>query len=180
MFKIRIYDNGLKKPKRLAHILTIFSNFHPGPAFNASVLRWEWEPKLEPLSNGDVGQYLNLSSGVDIWYTTMGPKKSRHTPVLILHGGIGNSNQMYQQANMLAQTRRVILQEYASPSRRSAKHGDLTSLTALEAKVVVHMPTLTDSTTTISLATLSPYSTISTSRALQSSAGVMAPLLDST
>lgn len=109
---MRIYDkNRLEKSRRHAHILTSSSNHHPDPAFNASVLRWEWEPKLEHLSNGDVGQYLNLSSGVDIWYSTMGPKESRHTPVLILHGGIGNSNQMYQQANMLAKTRQVILQE---------------------------------------------------------------------
>jgi hypothetical protein len=112
MSKMRIYDkNRLETSRRHAHILTSSSNHHPDPAFNASVLRWEWEPKLEHLSNGDVGQYLNLSSGVDIWYSTMGPKESRHTPVLILHGGIGNSNQMYQQANMLAKTRQVILQE---------------------------------------------------------------------
>lgn len=41
----------------------------------------------------------------------MGDECSEHTPVLILHGGTGNSNQMYLQANMLARTRRVILQE---------------------------------------------------------------------
>jgi hypothetical protein len=41
----------------------------------------------------------------------MGNEFSKHTPVLILHGGTGNSNQMYLQANMLARTRRVILQE---------------------------------------------------------------------
>ena len=46
----------------------------------------------------------------------MGPADSKHTPVLILHGGTGNSNQMYNQANMLAETRLVILQEYASPA----------------------------------------------------------------
>lgn len=41
----------------------------------------------------------------------MGKKSSKHTPVLILHGGTSNSNFMYLQANMLAETREVILQE---------------------------------------------------------------------
>jgi pimeloyl-ACP methyl ester carboxylesterase len=44
----------------------------------------------------------------------MGDEFSEHTPVLILHGGMGNSNQMFRQANMLAHTRRVILQEYVA------------------------------------------------------------------
>ncbi len=49
--------------------------------------------------------------GVVTWYTTFG-KESEHTPVLLLHGGEGNSNQMFNQANALAKSRRVILQEY--------------------------------------------------------------------
>lgn len=83
----------------------------PDTTYNSSVLRWEWSPNPGALSNRDVGKYLRVSSGVDIWYTTMGPAHSKHTPVLILHGGTGNSNQMYNQANMLADTRLVILQE---------------------------------------------------------------------
>ncbi|KAJ5820000.1 hypothetical protein N7474_005591 [Penicillium riverlandense] len=47
----------------------------------------------------------------------MGPKEPKLTPVLILHGGTGNSNQMYLQANMLAQTRRVILQDTRGEGR---------------------------------------------------------------
>lgn len=84
----------------------------PSSNYNASVPRWEWWPNPGPLANGDKGQYLNLSSGVDLWYTTFGKHSSRHTPVLLLHGGTGNSNQMYLQANKLAETRQVILQEY--------------------------------------------------------------------
>jgi hypothetical protein len=84
----------------------------PSQFYNASVPRWEWWPNSGQLTNGDKGQYLNLSSGVDLWYTTFGKNSSRHTPVLLLHGGTGNSNQMYNQANKLAETRQVILQEY--------------------------------------------------------------------
>lgn len=73
--------------------------------------RWEWGPPNGPLANGDQGQYLNLSSGVDLWYTSFGIEQSNNTPVLLLHGGTGNSNQMFNQANYLATTRRVILQE---------------------------------------------------------------------
>jgi pimeloyl-ACP methyl ester carboxylesterase len=87
----------------------------PSQFYNASVPRWEWWPNPGPLANGDKGQYLNLSSGVDLWYTTFGKNSSRHTPVLLLHGGTGNSNQMYNQANKLAETRQVILQEYFQP-----------------------------------------------------------------
>jgi pimeloyl-ACP methyl ester carboxylesterase len=44
-------------------------------------------------------------------------KRSRHTPVLLLHGGTGNSNQMYNQANMLPTSRRVILQDTRGQGR---------------------------------------------------------------
>jgi hypothetical protein len=70
----------------------------------------QW-PNPGPLANGDEGKYLNLSSGVSVWYTTFG-KASDKTPVLLLHGGEGISNQMFNQANYLAKTRQVILQEY--------------------------------------------------------------------
>lgn len=70
---------------------------------------YKW-PELGPLSNGDKGYYLNTSEGVSTWYTTFG-KDSGKTPVLLLHGGQGNSNQMWHQANYLAKTRKVILQE---------------------------------------------------------------------
>lgn len=82
----------------------------PSSAWKARQPRWEWLPNAGLFANGDRGQYLNLSSGVDIWYTSYG-NESEKTPVLILHGGIGNSNQMHNQANYLAKTRRVILQE---------------------------------------------------------------------
>ena len=83
-------------------------------AWNATVPRWEWDPDSEPfIDGGDNGQYLNLSSGIDLWYTIFGKETSKKTPVLILHGGQGQSNQMYHQANALAKTRQVILQEYA-------------------------------------------------------------------
>ncbi|KAL8926516.1 MAG: hypothetical protein Q9208_002843 [Pyrenodesmia sp. 3 TL-2023] len=39
------------------------------------------------------------------------------TPVLLLHGGIGNSNQMFNQVNYLAKTRRVILQDTRGQGR---------------------------------------------------------------
>ena len=82
-------------------------------AWNVTVPRWEWYPDSGPfIDGGDNGQYLNLSSGIDLWYTTFGKKTSKKTPVLILHGGQGQSNQMYHQANALAKTRQVILQEY--------------------------------------------------------------------
>ncbi|KAE9363941.1 alpha/beta-hydrolase [Stipitochalara longipes BDJ] len=89
----------------------------PSQFYNASVPRWEWWPNPGPLANGDKGQYLNLSSGVDLWYTTFGKNSSRHTPVLLLHGGTGNSNQMYNQANKLAETRQVILQDTRGEGR---------------------------------------------------------------
>jgi hypothetical protein len=78
--------------------------------YNASVPRWDWLPDAGPFSNGDQGQWLNLSSGVELWWTRFG-KKSEKTPVLFCHGGTGNSNQMYHQANHLAKTREVILHE---------------------------------------------------------------------
>ncbi|KAL8705267.1 MAG: hypothetical protein Q9201_001598 [Fulgogasparrea decipioides] len=87
----------------------------PSSAWNASLPRWEWHPESGPLANGDQGQYLNLSSGVDLWYTSFGSPESSKTPVLLLHGGTGNSNQMFNQANYLARTRRVILQESVDP-----------------------------------------------------------------
>ena len=83
-------------------------------AWNATVPRWEWDPDSGPfIDGGDNGQYLNLSSGIDLWYTIFGKETSKKTPVLILHGGQGQSNQMYHQANALAKARQVILQEYA-------------------------------------------------------------------
>ncbi|RMZ88264.1 hypothetical protein DV736_g4508, partial [Chaetothyriales sp. CBS 134916] len=42
---------------------------------------------------------------------------SQNTPVLLLHGGIGNSNQMFHQANLLALTRQVILQDTRGQGR---------------------------------------------------------------
>ncbi|KAL9576730.1 MAG: hypothetical protein Q9212_006863 [Teloschistes hypoglaucus] len=83
----------------------------PSSAYNATPPRWEWHPDPKPLANGDQGQYLNLSSGIDIWYTDFGNLESKKTPVLLLHGGMANSNLMFNQANYLAQSRRVILQE---------------------------------------------------------------------
>lgn len=46
-----------------------------------------------------------------------GVNDSVHTPVLLLHGGTGNSNQMYHQANALAKTRTVILQDTRGEGR---------------------------------------------------------------
>ncbi|KAL8691918.1 MAG: hypothetical protein Q9218_002947 [Villophora microphyllina] len=89
----------------------------PSSEYNASLPRWEWQPNPGPLANGDQGQYLNLSSGVDLWYTDFGNLQSNKTPVLLLHGGMGNSNQMFNQANYLAQTRRVILQDTRGQGR---------------------------------------------------------------
>ncbi|KAL6245311.1 hypothetical protein RBB50_008086 [Rhinocladiella similis] len=93
----------------------------PTKSYNASVVRWEWSPQIGPLSNGDKGEYLNLSSGVDLWYTTMG-KPSKYTPVLLLHGGTGNSNQMFHQANLLARTRQIILQDTRGQGRSPYKN----------------------------------------------------------
>ncbi|CAL8581249.1 hypothetical protein XPA_006949 [Xanthoria parietina] len=96
---------------------TAIAAFSGSGAYNASVPRWQWDPKLHPLANRDRGQYLNLSSGVDVWYTSFGKIHSTKTPVLLLHGGIGNSNQMFNQANYLAKTRRVILQDTRGQGR---------------------------------------------------------------
>lgn len=85
--------------------------------YNASLPRWEWSPNLAPLANNDKGQYLNLSSGIDLWYTSFGDLQSKKTPVMLLHGGMGNSNQMFNQANYLAKTRSVVLQDTRGQGR---------------------------------------------------------------
>lgn len=84
----------------------------PSPNYNASQPRWDWDPAFGPLDDVSKGAYVNLSSGVDLWYATMGqPRRDDQVPVLILHGGAANSHAMYRQANFLAKTRHVILHE---------------------------------------------------------------------
>ncbi|KAL8828434.1 MAG: hypothetical protein Q9191_002592 [Dirinaria sp. TL-2023a] len=96
---------------------TVIAASGPSSAWNASQPRWEWKPPAGPLLNANRGRYLNLSSGVDLWYTSFGYTQSPKTPVLILHGGNGNSNQMFNQANYLAISRQVILQDTRGQGR---------------------------------------------------------------
>lgn len=83
----------------------------------------------------------------------MGPEQSKHTPALVLHGGIGSNNQMYHQANMLLRTRWVILKSTLIPYLKQTELvADIEaniSLQAPGAKAVVATPTSRPSTTTI-------------------------------
>lgn len=104
-------------------------NIAHGSSFNMSELITRQAAQPGYLDGQDDGRYLNVS-GVATWYTTYGCQDSGLTPVLFLHGGTGNvsaspsscfarsvlltvqGNQMFNQANAIAKSRMVIVQEW--------------------------------------------------------------------
>lgn len=105
------FPTGKCDAQSKGHHVTIHSAAQ-SPSYNASQVRWEWEPAWGPLEyDNDRSGYVNLSSGVDLWYATMGQPCDEHLPVLVLHGGTATSHSMYRQASFLAKTREVIVTE---------------------------------------------------------------------
>ena len=51
---------------------------------------WHTLPPMPALPQGTIDHYINVN-GARIWYAQWG-EQSRGTPVLLLHGGLGNSN----------------------------------------------------------------------------------------
>jgi pimeloyl-ACP methyl ester carboxylesterase len=59
-------------------------------SFTALAEPWQTLPPLPSLPAGTVGRHAEIG-GARIWFAEWGPKSLR-TPVLLLHGGFGNSN----------------------------------------------------------------------------------------
>ncbi|KAF9047101.1 alpha/beta-hydrolase [Hymenopellis radicata] len=87
-------------------------------AYNPKVPRWRWSPPLGPLPGSPKGSYLKQDNGVSIWYAELGCEhKGKDTPVLLLHGGQGNSNQMHLQAKDLVRDRYVVVTDTRGQGR---------------------------------------------------------------
>ena len=50
-------------------------------------------------------------NGIKIWYAAFGPKEGRGDPVILLHGGLANSNYWGHQVPVLAERYRVIVMD---------------------------------------------------------------------
>lgn len=67
-------------------------------------------PATPSLPGNPVGQTM-LINGVKLWYAQFGPMDSTQVPVLLLHGGLGNSDYYGEIVPIIAASRRVIVMD---------------------------------------------------------------------
>jgi pimeloyl-ACP methyl ester carboxylesterase len=107
-------------------------------SFNVALATEQWEtlpPTPKPIA-GETTGYAKVNS-VKLYYATLG----KGTPVVVLHGGFGNSDYMGNQARALATHHKVILVDSRGQGR-SALNGQIISYDLMADDVVALLDTL--------------------------------------
>jgi len=108
--------------RRLALILLLLA---PAGAARTETAQWLTLPPTPSLPHAAQSGYAPVN-GVRIWYATFGPTANRVEPVILLHGGLANSNYWGNQVSELEKHYRVVVMDsrgHGRSTRDATPHG---------------------------------------------------------